>query len=49
MLATAMLLVIGHWAPWPKRLHRLAAYTYGVASILAGQVVWLLPAHRDAW
>lgn len=49
MLATAMLLTIFHWAPWPKRLHRLAAYTCGVASILAGQAIWLLPAQRDTW
>lgn len=38
---TALLLAMGHWAPWPSRLHRLAAYAYGVASILVGAAIWL--------
>lgn len=38
---TAGLLAIGHWFPWPQRLHRLAAYTYGVGAILAGASLWL--------
>jgi hypothetical protein len=38
---TALLLAAGHWFPWPKRLHRLLAYTYGVGAILAGAAIWL--------
>ncbi len=38
---TGLLLLVGHWFPWPRRLHRLLAYCYGVASILAGAAVWL--------
>jgi hypothetical protein len=39
---TALLLIAGHWAPWPRRLHRLAAYSYGVTTILLGAGLWLL-------
>ena len=39
---TALLLLVGHWFPWPKRLHRLLAYTYGVGAILAGAAIWLI-------
>lgn len=49
MVVTGLLLAVGHWAPWPRKLHRLLAYSYGCASILAGQALWLLPAHADAW
>lgn len=38
---TALLLAAGHWFPWPKRLHRLLAYAYGVGAILAGTAIWL--------
>lgn len=38
---TGLLLAAGHWFPWPKRLHRLLAYTYGVSAILAGAAIWL--------
>lgn len=38
---TALLLFVGHWFPWPHDLHRLAAYAYGVASILIGAGLWL--------
>ena len=41
LVTTGLLLTTGHWLPWPRRLHRLAAYTYGVASILAGAAAWL--------
>ncbi len=41
LTVTTGLLLIGHWAPWPRKLRRLEAYTYGVTSILAGQAVWL--------
>ena len=44
LAATALTILVLHWFPWPSgKLHRLAAYTFGVASILAGQAVWLLP------
>lgn len=39
---TSLLLMIGHWFPWPVKLHRLAAYTVGSGSILAGASLWLL-------
>jgi len=38
---TALLLLVGHWAPWPKRLHRLLAYIYGVMSLYVGILIWL--------
>lgn len=38
---TGLLLALGHWFPWPQRLHRLLAYIYGVASILVGTAIWL--------
>lgn len=31
--------VAGHWTPWPQPLHRIGAYAYGVAAILAGVAV----------
>lgn len=34
-LASALELA-GHWFPWPKPLHRIAAYVYGTLAILAG-------------
>ena len=40
--AMALLLIAEHWFPWPKRLHRLAAYPLGVAAILAGMAIWLI-------
>jgi MFS family permease len=43
LTVTASLLYVGHWFPWPQRLHRLAAYIYGVASILIGAAIWLIP------
>lgn len=43
---TAALELAGHWAPWPRRLPRLLAYGYGVASILAGGAVVL---DRQSW
>ena len=39
---TVLLLLVGHWFPWPRPLSRLWAYAYGVGSILAGLAVWLL-------
>jgi len=41
---SALLLFVGHWFPWPKELHKLAAYVYGVLSIYAGATLWLLQA-----
>ena len=42
LVLTALLVFIGHWFPWPVKLHRLAAYTYGCLCILSGAGVWLL-------
>ena len=39
--ATALLLAVGHWFPWPRGLRRLQAYVYGVAAILVGCAIWL--------
>jgi hypothetical protein len=44
--ATASLILVGHWFPWPVRLHRLAAYVYGCTSILIGAGVWLIPSKQ---
>ena len=38
---TVLLLLVGHWFPWPSRLPRLWAYAYGVLSIGAGIALWL--------
>lgn len=38
---TFLLLLVGHWFPWPSRLPRLWAYTYGCTSIALGIAVWL--------
>jgi len=38
---TALVLLVGHWAPWPRKLHRLVAYSYGVASIYLGLFIYL--------
>jgi len=38
---TVLLLLVGHWFPWPCRLPRLWAYVYGVVSIGAGVGIWL--------
>jgi len=50
-IATSVaLLIILHWFPWPAKLHRLAAYTTGVAALLAGELVWLgLEGHWLVW
>ncbi len=40
-ILTTLLILVGHWFPWPVRLHRLAAYGYGCMSILLGAGVWL--------
>ena len=41
LVMMAGLLLIEHWFPWPKRLHRLWAYPLGVGAILIGVAVWL--------
>lgn len=28
--------LVGHWFPWPKPLHQIGAYMYGVTAILTG-------------
>ena len=47
LACTALLILLGHWFPWPVKLHRLAAYTYGCLCILSGAGVWLLS--RGEW
>ena len=42
LLSMAALLLIEHWFPWPKRLHRLWAYPLGVMAIFAGVAIWLI-------
>ena len=39
---TVLLLLVGHWFPWPRPLPLLWKYTYGTCSIVAGVAVWLL-------
>ena len=41
LLSMAALLLIEHWFPWPKRLHRLFAYPLGTGAILVGVAIWL--------
>jgi len=41
---SALLLFVGHWFPWPTELHKLAAYVYGVVSIVLGYSIWQLKA-----
>lgn len=44
LLIAGLLLAVAHWFPWPKGLHQLVAYVIGVAAILTGAGIWLLPA-----
>lgn len=47
---TVLLLVATHWAPWPRKLHRVEAYVIGIASMLAGQAIWLGSLNQwDTW
>lgn len=39
---TTLLIFLGHWFPWPVKLHRLAAYVVGCLAIVAGMALWLL-------
>jgi hypothetical protein len=41
LVVTALLILVGHWFPWPRRLEKLEAYTYGVCAILVGTFIWL--------
>jgi len=34
----------GHYFRWPAKLPPLLAYSYGVATILGGVAIWMLPA-----
>lgn len=40
LTTTFLLLWVGHWFPWPRKLHRLWAYVYGVLSIYLGIYIW---------
>ena len=35
-----LVLALGHWFPWVRRLPRLRAYAYGTASIWIGFALW---------
>ena len=39
---TVLLLAVGHWFPWPRRLSRLQAYIYGVGCLASGYTLWRL-------
>ena len=41
LTVTALILLATHWFPWPRKIHRLEAYSIGVGAILMGQAVWL--------
>ena len=41
-MLTLLLLAVGHWFPWPKRLTRIQAYIYGVSCITLGFSLWRL-------
>jgi hypothetical protein len=41
VLTSVFLLLIQHWFPWPRKLHRLETYCLGVGAILAGVYVWM--------
>jgi hypothetical protein len=43
---TTLALIGEHWAPFPQRLHRLAAYALGTGAILAGTATWLAGRNR---
>ena len=45
---TALLELVLHWAPWPRTLPRVVAYTFGVAGILLGAGLWLIPTGQGA-
>ena len=38
---TLAALIIEHWVPWPRKLHRLETYSLGLGAILLGQGIWL--------
>ena len=42
---TALLLAMGHWAPWEPPLPILGRYVYGVSAILIGFIVWRMGAN----
>jgi len=37
---TVLLLAVGHWYPWTRKLPRVQAYIYGTVSLLTGFTVW---------
>ena len=42
MVVTALLLAVGHWFPWPRRLRRIEAYMYGGSALWVGLAAWRL-------
>ena len=45
---TGLLYAVQHWAPWPRKLTRLEAYTIGTATLWIGLAIWMAPA-RVFW
>ena len=43
LAVTVLTLLLSHYIPWRKRLHRLTAYTIGVFCIYLGMAIWLIP------
>jgi len=47
LVATAALIALGHWFPWPRRLRPPETTLLSIASILIGLLIWLGPS--SAW
>lgn len=39
-ILTMLLLLVGHWLNWPRRLGRLQAYVYGTICLWLGFATW---------
>lgn len=46
LAVTALILLLEHWFPWPRRFHQLVNYTLGSGGILAGVAIWLVSIGR---
>lgn len=40
VVLTVLLLLVGHWLKWPRRLGKIQAYSYGTLSIWLGFATW---------
>ena len=41
IVGTVLLLWLGHWFKWPRKLRVLESYTYGVTAIYVGIWAWI--------